>query len=168
MRRMTMLRSLRRNRTQNSALATSRLFDNMTFYSDFLRDLAQSKKEVIIESPFLTTRRVSMILPTFMKLKTRGVKIIVNTRDPLEQEGRMQHEAELSIDLLHNAGVSILFTGGHHRKLAIIDREMLWEGSLNILSQNDSCEIMRRIESKQLAMQMICFIKLNKYLKAVY
>jgi len=163
-----MFRSLRRNKAQDSDLATSQLFDNTTFYNNFLRDLSQSKKEVIIESPFLTTRRVSMILPTLMKLKRCGVKIIVNTRDPLEQEGRMQQEAERSMDLLHDAGVSILFTGGHHRKLAIIDREMLWEGSLNILSQNDSCEVMRRIESKQLAMQMIRFIKLDKYLKAVY
>lgn len=28
-----------------------------------------------------------------------------------------------------------------------IDDNILWEGSLNILSQNDSCEFMRRINS---------------------
>jgi hypothetical protein len=54
--------------------------------------------------------------------------------------------------------------GGHHRKLAIIDRRLLWEGSLNMLSQNDSCEIMRRIESNSLATQMIHFARLDKYL----
>jgi hypothetical protein len=108
-----------------------------------------------------------MILPALVKLKRHGVNIIINTRDPLEQEGRMQQEAKLSIDLLQGANISILFTGGHHRKLAIIDRELLWEGSLNILSQNDSCEVMRRIESKQLVMQMIYFIKLNEHLKTV-
>lgn len=163
-----MFHSLRQSKAQNSDLAASQLFDNTTFYNSFLKDLYRCKKEVIIESPFLTTRRVSMILPAFLKLKRRGVKIIVNTRDPLEQEGRMHQEAELSIDLLQDVGIPILFTGGHHRKLAIIDREMLWEGSLNILSQNDSCEVMRRIESQQLAIQMIHFIKLNKHLKAVY
>lgn len=162
-----MFHSLQRNKAQDFDLATSQLFDNTTFYNGFLRDLSRCKKEVIIESPFLTTRRVSMILPALVKLKRHGVNIIINTRDPLEQEGRMQQEAKLSIDLLQGANISILFTGGHHRKLAIIDRELLWEGSLNILSQNDSCEVMRRIESKQLVMQMIYFIKLNEHLKTV-
>ena len=31
--------------------------------------------------------------------------------------------------------------GNHHRKLAILDRKVLWEGSLNILSQTRSREI---------------------------
>lgn len=159
-----MFRSLRRNKALPSDLAVSRLFDHTTFYDSFLKDLSRAKEEVIIESPFLTTRRVSMTLPILTSLKRRGIKITVNTRDPFEQEGRMQLEAELSVKLLQDAGVSVLFTGGHHRKLAIIDRKMLWEGSLNILSQNDSCEVMRRIESEQLSTQMIGFIKLDKYL----
>jgi hypothetical protein len=73
-------------------------------------------------------------------------------------------EAEASIALLQNIGVEILFTGGHHRKLAIFDRTILWEGSLNILSQNDSCEVMRRMESEDLAKQMIAFIGVGQYL----
>ena len=105
-----------------------------------------------------------MLLPTLIKLKRRSVKIVINTRDPLEQEGHMKLEAELSIELLHSAGISILFTGGHHRKLAIIDREVLWEGSLNILSQNASCEIMRRTASARIAKDLISFIKLDAFL----
>lgn len=159
-----MFRNLRQNKAIAFDLATSQLFDHTTFYDGFFKDLAQASEEVIIESPFMTNRRVSIILSTLIKLRRRGVKIIVNTRDPLEQEGHMRFEAELSVELLQDAGVLILFTGGHHRKLAIIDKKILWEGSLNIFSQNDSCEIMRRIESERLATQMIGFIKLDKYL----
>jgi hypothetical protein len=39
--------------------------------------------------------------------------------------------------MLQKLGVQVLYTSGHHRKLAIIDREILYEGSLNIPSQND-------------------------------
>jgi len=42
--------------------------------------------------------------------------------------------------------------------------EVLYEGSLNVLSQNNSFEAMRRIESVQLAWQMIGFIGLDRYL----
>ena len=48
-----------------------------------------------------------------------------------------------------------------HRKLAIIDGQILWEGSLNILSQVLSREIMRRTNSIELAHQMIQFTKIN-------
>ncbi len=62
-------------------------------------------------------------------------------------------------------GVQVLLcSGNHHRKLAIIDRKILWEGSLNILSQVRSREIMRRIEGKELAIQMFKFLRLEKFL----
>ena len=61
---------------------------------------------------------------------------------------------------MQEIGIKVFYTIKHHRKLAIIDEEILWEGSLNILSQGDSCEIMRRTVSSSLVYQMLCFIKL--------
>lgn len=60
--------------------------------------------------------------------------------------------------------VLVLYTGKLHRKLAIIDNEIMWEGSLNILSQNDSCEIMRRIVSDVLARQTIEFVGIDRFM----
>lgn len=48
--------------------------------------------------------------------------------------------------------------------LAILDRKILWEGSLNILSQTKNREIMRRIESKEFALEMFNFLKLSRFL----
>lgn len=59
---------------------------------------------------------------------------------------------------MQELGVTVLYTIKLHRKLAIIDGEILYEGSLNILSQLDSCEVMRRTESQQLANEMARFI----------
>lgn len=80
----------------------------------------------------------------------------------------MRAEAEKGITMLQNIGVEILFTGGHHRKLEIFDRVILWEGSLNALSQNDSCEIMKRIESGQLVCQTVRFINLRGSISIKY
>jgi hypothetical protein len=145
-------------------LVTSQLYNEQTFYRALERDLACCRNEAVIESPFLTTRRIQMLLPTLRRMVTRGVQVTINTKHPQEQEEYMCAEAEASIALLQNIGVEILFTGGHHRKLAIFDRTILWEGSLNILSQNDSCEVMRRMESEDLAKQMIAFIGVGQYL----
>lgn len=64
---------------------------------------------------------------------------------------------------MQDLGIEVLVTGGHHRKLAIIDDNVLWEGSLNILSQNDSCEVMRRIKSDVAANEMIRFTGIRKW-----
>jgi phosphatidylserine/phosphatidylglycerophosphate/cardiolipin synthase-like enzyme len=154
--------SLLKRQTGQVDLIDSRLFSDENFYPAFQKDLQKCQRELIIESPFITQRRLSTLSPTLQKLKSKGVKVIVNTRDPLEcDEEYMRNDATRAISSLQHMGVQVLFTGKHHRKLAILDRNVLWEGSLNILSQNDSCEVMRRIESTQLAWQMTRFIAID-------
>jgi hypothetical protein len=156
--------SLRKRRISVNELLSSKLYDQNTFYNAFIYDLRNCTKELIIESPFITAKRMSELLPIFRKLAKRGVKIVINTRDPLEHEGKYQIQAQDVVENLQKLGATVLFTGGHHRKLAIIDRLTTWEGSLNILSHNDSCEIMRRTQSVALAKQLMQFIKIEKYL----
>lgn len=76
----------------------------------------------------------------------------------------MAAEAATAIGLLQGLGVQVLFTDNHHRKLAIIDGSILYEGSLNILSQSSSCEVMRRVKSANLATEMLKFIKISKFM----
>jgi hypothetical protein len=94
------------------------------------------------------------LYPLIRKATGRGVSFIINTRDPIEHEPRMQREAYQAIGALQDLGVLVLYTTNLHRKIAIFDDSILWEGSLNILSQGSSAEVMRRIESKVLAKQM--------------
>jgi phosphatidylserine/phosphatidylglycerophosphate/cardiolipin synthase-like enzyme len=155
------------NRALSSSddLLTSRLFDQNTFYEALLKDLHNCRNELIIESPFVTAKRMSLLLPLIKELRERDVQIVVNTREPLKHEGIYRLQAEEAINSLLSLGVKVLYTGGHHRKLVILDRQVLWEGSLNILSFSDSCEIMRRIHSATLAEQMIKFLSIDEYLR---
>ena len=87
----------------------------------------------------------------------------MNTRNPNEHDEDYRHQAKLAVYKMQRLGITVLYTVKHHRKLAIIDNEILWEGSLNILSQSDSCEVMRRIESEELARQMVEFVGLEGF-----
>ncbi len=160
-----MLRILRKKTASGSDLLLSELYDEATFYKKFTKDINNSFHEVIIESPFITNRRLGQLLPIFVKLKSRKVRLVISTRDPSEQDNEyLRNEAHETIAELQRMGVQVLYTAGHHRKLAIIDRHILYEGSLNILSQNSSCEVMRRIESAELSWQMARFVKIDKFL----
>ena len=156
---------LQRHNSPAPDLITSKLFNEDTFYEVFIKDLKNCHSEAIIESPFITNRRVSQLFGVLEKLKDRKVRVAINTRDPGDHDSEyMRCEAREAISTLQHIGVHVLYTGNHHRKLAILDRHILFEGSLNILSQNNSCEVMRRIESVQLAWQMVRFTKIDKYL----
>ena len=146
-----------------SALLSSQLYNEQSFYPAFIADARRATESIIIESPFITYKRLSWLYPFLDKSVRRGVKVIINTRDPQFHEGVMQHQALEGVMALQDIGITVLYTGNHHRKLAIIDRQLLYEGSLNIFPQSDSYEVMRRIESEKLAKEMIRFLKLNKY-----
>ena len=146
----------------NKKIKLPMLCDETNFYKTFIKDLLHARKEVIIESPFVTTRRVETLFSIFESLLRKGVRIYIITRPPEEHNRNMQIEAQQEIDKLLSIGVSVIFCyGSHHRKLAIVDRDILWEGSLNILSQNYSREIMKRIETQQEVQQMFSFLKLD-------
>lgn len=140
----------------------SKLYNENTFYNKFLKDLVRSKNEVIIESPYITSARMDMFRPVFQRLLNNKIKIHLITRDPSEHESEIyKYQSTNEILKCNELGINtILLTGYHHRKLAIIDRKILWEGSLNILSQANSLEIMRRIENITETRRLLNFIKL--------
>lgn len=147
-----------------SSLSPSSLYNQSTFYKAFVKDLQNVRTMVIIESPFITKKRMQVLLPILMKLRAKNIKIIINTKPFDEHESIYKEQAIWAVGMMQDIGIDVLFTGGHHRKLAVID-DILWEGSLNILSQNDSCEIMRRTKSIKTANEMISFTGLRKWCK---
>lgn len=107
---------------------------------------------------------MNTLLPTLIKLRRNGVRIVVNTRNPEEHDYKYEEQATLAVQAMQEIGIKVLYTVRHHCKLAIIYEEILWLGSLNILSQNDSCEIMRRMKLKIDCEATIRFIRLSKIL----
>ena len=159
------LRKIAGSESISREMASSQLFDEADFYKRFISDLLSAEKEVIIDSPYMTTSRVADLSKYFEQLRHKGVEIYVLTRIPKEHDGKMRYYAEEEIKRLTGMGIKVLpFIGKIHRKIAIIDRKVLWEGSLNILSQSDSREIMRRFEGKNSSKQMMTFLKLDKNL----
>ena len=74
----------------------------------------------------------------------------------------MREMAKTEIKQLEKIGVIVLPLVGVHEKVAMIDRKVLYSGSLNILSQRDSTELMHRFKGSNVAKQMATFLKLDK------
>lgn len=140
----------------------TKLYNERTFYKQFIEDLVRADREIIIESPFITTSRMELLYPVFERLLARHVMVYLITRDPVDHDNEfMRDQSTNEILQCKELGVNIsLLKGHHHRKLAIIDSKILWEGSLNILSFSNSREIMRRIKSEKYVWEMQKFLKL--------
>lgn len=139
-------------------LLSSTLYNEDGFYGAFSKDLKHALRDVVIESPYMTIRRTETLMPLFDKLTRYGVRVRINTRHPSHHDKTMCEQAWQAVDRLRTVGVFVKFYDDmRHRKVAIIDGVVLWEGSLNIMSQGNSREVMRRIQSPALARQMANF-----------
>jgi len=151
-----------RNRQQPSA---SSYFDEKTFYMRFCRDVQQAQSLVVIESPFLTVSRTRKLLSVLQHAVNRGVGVSVITREPDHHTLAIQYEAEQAVELLRRIGVRVFACSDmRHRKLAIIDNKIMWSGSLNILSQNKSRELMLRTTD---AMEIDQVLKITQLLRDI-
>ena len=145
------------------------LYNENTFYKALTADMLAAKKEVIIYSPFVSKYRTDFLKPTIEKLVDRNIDIFIFTRPIEEYENIIQPQIECALKRLEELGVYIFYPGRYiHQKVAIVDREVLWEGSLNILSHRASNEMMRRTAHGESATQVMDYIGLNDQIAAAY
>lgn len=117
------------------------------FWPAFHNDLANAEQELIIFSPFITSERLGKLHLIFSELLSKGVSIYLITLPPNEQPPIMQGAKEAIIKM-KEMGIIVKFRQSMHEKIALIDREIKWIGSLNILSHNTRKEYMERVEGE--------------------
>jgi phosphatidylserine/phosphatidylglycerophosphate/cardiolipin synthase-like enzyme len=145
------------------------LFNEKTFYKAFIEDMLNAKKEIIIYSPFITKFRSEFFHRTLTALRNRNICVFIFTRPLEEQDYFMRTEIKCALKDYEELGACITYLPGFiHAKVAVIDREILWEGSLNILSQRTSKELMRRIADEDLAKQIMSHLELNEKIAEGY
>ncbi len=81
---------------------------------------------------------------------------------PKEDFNPKDHAAlQRALDLLTDNGVSLVFISNIHQKFAVMDQKIVWYGSINLLSYGSAQESMMRIESANIAHELMRSIKEN-------
>ncbi|HMT55387.1 MAG TPA: phospholipase D-like domain-containing protein [Candidatus Saccharibacteria bacterium] len=141
----------------------SRFYNEKDFYDAFASDINSASSSVVIESPYLTERRARQYAKLIKRKAKSGVRIHIYTRNPLHHDRLLAEQSNLACRILKDAGARVFVCDDmRHRKLAIIDAAILWEGSLNILSQSNSAELMRRTHCKEQALHVLKLLKLKR------
>lgn len=118
-----------------------------TFYHRFAQDIRKAQRAILVFSPFLTKRGASTWIELFRNAINRGLLVRIVTCPPGDNGGILKDELIEILDAIRELGITVDYRAGMHEKIAIIDDEILWHGSLNILSHRDTTESMLRIKS---------------------
>ncbi len=137
------------------------LHTERSFYPAFFEDLRKAEEEVIILSPFISVRRSAQFAEFFRVLINRGVKVRIFTQPIKRQTGKLAIDAAKVVEQMQKIGVDVIERERVHQKVAIIDRKIAWEGSLNILSHRDTHEQMRRLPYVKAVNELIRFCELD-------
>ena len=120
------------------------IYDQRTFIEPFLRDIRSAKKSIVIVSPFIKTIRVRWLFNAVHE-NPHPLRVSVITRPSEAFKGQSSIDVYEAIKLLSEYNSEIVCKNAIHQKFAIIDRKIVWYGSINLLSFGSSQESMIRI-----------------------
>lgn len=89
------------------------------------------------------------------------VKVIVVTRPAEDFKDKDIIVLQSCLDLLKNAEVRVVFPSNIHQKFAMIDQRIIWYGSINLLSFGNAEESIMRLESSNIANELIKIVEKN-------
>jgi len=131
------------------------IFDKDSFLPVFSNDLAGTKKEILIVSPFVRKRRSMQMIQHLRIALDKGIRVIVVTRPAEAFKAKDRNALQRVLEVLEQNDISVVFKSNIHQKFAIMDQKTVWYGSINLLSYGSAQESIMRIESSNIANELI-------------
>ncbi len=131
------------------------IYNRDNFLPVFSNDMLNAKKELLIVSPFVRKRRIIQMMQYLEPASANKVRVIVVTRPVKDFKEKDHNTLKEALKYLEDRGVSIVLKSNIHQKFAIMDQKIVWYGSINLLSFGGSQESIMRIESSNIANELI-------------
>ena len=129
------------------------IFNGMNFLKPFLSDLSCTRKSVVISSSKLWFSIRTPTLVMLQELTLRGVQIIVFVKCHSEKD-----------ELLKRIGVKVIAKENLSLHITVIDKSLIWYGSVNYLGYNTEEDNAIRISESVIAEEMLELLYNNKKL----
>lgn len=135
--------------------ASNSIFDSETYLTVYEKDLKNAAKDIVISSPTLGKYKVHRMISLLKEQQESGVKVTIVTWHPeVYKYGKDEYRIEL-MELLRNAGFYIELMNESCQHYAVIDGELVWYGSMNLLSKDDIEDNIMRVSSKAIAAELL-------------
>ncbi|MDD4402423.1 MAG: DEAD/DEAH box helicase family protein [Desulfitobacteriaceae bacterium] len=135
--------------------ATNTIFDNHNFLTVFSNDISSAKSDMVIVSPYISKKRLSQMLNILSCGINNGAKLTIISRPETDYKEKNRVAFSNMVNSIRLTGAKLIFKSNIHRKFAIIDQRIVWYGSINLLSFGSSEESIMRLDSINIANELI-------------
>ena len=131
------------------------IYDIENYAETYWKDLEEANSAVVVSSPRLNNQKVDRIIKILGKRRELGVKVTIVTWHPdAYKYGKDDVRMEL-MERLRKAGFEIRLVEESCEHYAVIDNEIVWYGSVNLLSKEDTEDNLMRVCSKDIAAELL-------------
>lgn len=135
--------------------SVSQIYDGQDYFVPFTTDLSDAVAAILIVSPFLKMARIKAVLPILEKAVAAGVSVVVSTKPVGDYRPEQQAAVERSIALLAGSGVTVETHPALQHRYAVIDRSVVWYGSIDYLSYSVKDANALRFENADIAGELL-------------
>lgn len=131
----------------SSSIAENQIFNGSTFYRPYTSDLTKAKRSIVISSPKLYRTEQNPLVTLLKELAQQGIEILITTVAENEQTAFIQSK-----------GLSVKVKPKLSLYTTIIDKEVVWYGSINTLGYASKDDNMIKVTDIYLANELIKMI----------
>lgn len=127
-----------------SSVVENQIFNGSTFYRPYTSDLTKAKRSIVISSPKLYRTEQNPLVTLLKELTQQGIEILITTAAENEQTAFIQSK-----------GLSVKVKPKLSLYTTIIDKEVVWYGSINTLGYASKDDNMIKVTDIYLANELI-------------
>lgn len=131
------------------------IFDIDTYGEVYRKDLLEANEEIIIASPVISAPKIEELIQLLKSLQEKGVRVRIVTWSPDSYGfGDSAYWMELQ-ERMRGSGFEMNYAQDYCQHYCIVDREVVWYGSMNFLGKEDSEDNLMRVCSKAIAAELL-------------
>lgn len=131
------------------------IFDGENYYEVYIKDLLEASRNIVISSPAISGPKVYELINLLRDKQIAGVEVTVVTWEP---DSYGFGDAGFWMQLheeMRQAGFYIKTVEETCEHFAIIDQEIVWYGSMNLMAKSNIDDSMMRVQSKKIALELM-------------
>ena len=131
------------------------IYDIDNYAEIYKKDLLEADKDIIISSPVISGAKVDELLELLREKQQAGIRICVVTWKPdMYGFGDSEYWMELQ-ERMRNNGFEMNLVEDYCQHYCIVDKEIVWYGSVNFLGKEDYDDNLMRVCSKEIAAELL-------------
>jgi len=131
------------------------LFDEIDYFDPLKKDLTDARLSIIISSPNLKSSQVADITKLLQDLSLEPQNITIITSSENQYQSTETQKIKRLFNQLFLAGFTVVTQEKLHQKFIIIDEQIVWYGSVELLGSGENSEAMLRFLSNNLASELM-------------